>query len=190
MHTKRRAGACLRAGSREDLERLFRENARAVLGYAIRRGEQPADAAEIVSEVMLVAWRRLGEVPAGEQGRFWLLGTARNLMLNQARAERRRSNLGDRLRAELAVAEAAARHSDDGLRDSVMAAMRQLPEADREVLLLDAWEELRPAEIAVVLGIPVETARSRLHRARRRLRAALEPSIEGASPPRDAGKDM
>jgi RNA polymerase sigma-70 factor (ECF subfamily) len=160
-----------------------------VLGYAIRRGAQPDDAADLVSEVMLVAWRRLAEVPAGEQGRFWLLGTARHLMLNQERAKRRRSSLSDRLRADLAATR-PARPPDDGLRDLVMSAMRRLPEGDREILLLDAWEELRPTEIAVVLGIPAETARSRLHRARRRLRAELEPAIDDASLPCDAGRGV
>lgn len=53
------------------------------------------------------------------------------------------------------------------------AALRELPSACREVLLLVAWEDLSPAEAAAVLGIPQGTARSRLHRARSELRIAL-----------------
>jgi DNA-directed RNA polymerase specialized sigma24 family protein len=52
--------------------------------------------------------------------------------------------------------------------------MGELPEADREVLLLVAWEQLTPTEAAAVVGIPAATARTRLHRARTRMRAALE----------------
>ena len=51
---------------------------------------------------------------------------------------------------------------------------RALPEQDREVLLLANWEGLTPAEIAIVIGVPAATARTRLHRARGRLRAELE----------------
>ena len=53
-------------------------------------------------------------------------------------------------------------------------ALAVLPEQDREVLLLANWEGLTPAEIATVIGVPDGTARTRLHRARGRLRAELE----------------
>jgi RNA polymerase sigma factor (sigma-70 family) len=159
-----------------ELERLFHEHAQAVLGYCLRRGANPDDAAEVVSEVMLVAWRRLSEVPRGPEARFWMLGTARLTLANQSRAERRRTKLSERLRVELeAVAPA---EGNDELGDLVMAAIRELPEQDREVLCLATWEELRPSEIALVLSIPPETARTRLHRARRRLRTELEPLLE------------
>ena len=60
------------------------------------------------------------------------------------------------------------------------AALRALPAAEREVLLLVAWEQLTPAEAAVVLGVPQGTARSRLHRARAALRPVLARSPERA----------
>ena len=59
-----------------------------------------------------------------------------------------------------------------------MAALGMLAEADREVLLLAAWEQLEPAEIATVLGITRTAARSRLHRARVRLREQLGADAE------------
>ena len=54
------------------------------------------------------------------------------------------------------------------------AALADLPEGDREMLLLIAWEQLTPTEAAAVVGIGAGTARTRLHRARARMRAALE----------------
>jgi RNA polymerase sigma-70 factor (ECF subfamily) len=56
--------------------------------------------------------------------------------------------------------------------------MQNLSEGDREVLLLEAWEGLRPSEIAELLSLPPETVRTRLHRARVRLRRELEPLID------------
>jgi RNA polymerase sigma-70 factor (ECF subfamily) len=57
----------------------------------------------------------------------------------------------------------------------VREALAELPANDREVLVLTAWEQLTPAEIAVVLGVPAATVRTRLHRARNRLRERLAP---------------
>lgn len=54
-------------------------------------------------------------------------------------------------------------------------ALADLPAEERELLLLVSWEELTPTEAAAVVGIPAGTARSRLHRARGRLRARLAP---------------
>ena len=65
-----------------------------------------------------------------------------------------------------------------------MEAISRLPERDREVLYLVAWEQLSPAEAAVVLGVSPDAARTRLHRARKRLEAELDipastPALEG-----------
>jgi RNA polymerase sigma-70 factor (ECF subfamily) len=68
---------------------------------------------------------------------------------------------------------------DDG---AIEAALAQLAPEDREVLRLSAWEELTPVEIATVLGVSQVAVRSRLHRARRRLRAALRRTREPAQP--------
>jgi RNA polymerase sigma factor (sigma-70 family) len=152
---------------------LYRDQGRAILGYALRRVEEPEDAADVVAETFLVAWRRLDEVPIDARARLWLFGVARRVIANRHRAERRRTRLGERLaeslRAELATQPAPAGEAAEALR-----AMRELGDDDRELLLLVSWEELSPAEAAKVLGISSLAARSRLHRARRRLRILLE----------------
>ncbi|HEX6780986.1 MAG TPA: sigma-70 family RNA polymerase sigma factor [Solirubrobacterales bacterium] len=150
--------------------RLYADHGREILGYALRRVSDPEDAADVVAETFLVAWRRADEVPPGEQARLWLYGVARRALANQRRGERRRERLGERLRADLAPALAEPPDPPD---PAVLAALESLEPEDREVLRLSAWEELSPSEVAKALGISAVAARSRLHRARRRLRRAL-----------------
>jgi len=157
---------------------LYEEHGRDVLAYALRRVADPEDAADAVAETFLVAWRRVAEVPPGEEARLWLYGVARLTLANQHRGERRRARLAERLRAELATAtQPAAQPAGPVLR-----ALAGLGDEDRELLLLAGWEELAPKQIARVLGISAVAARSRLHRARRRLRRAMaEVEAEGAA---------
>ncbi len=134
----------------------------------------------MVAETFLVAWRRAREVPDGAEARFWLLGVARRVLANQRRGESRRTRLGERIRTELRAATAA--HPAPGAPESaVMNALGRLSSDDRELLLLAGWEELKSPQIAKVLGISAVAARTRLHRARRRLRAELATEEEGAA---------
>lgn len=153
--------------------RLFRETERDVLAYVLRRVPTRDDAPDVVAETYLVAWRRIEEVPKGEEARLWLLGVARRQLANMKRGHLRRQRLADRMRDELARlpldAGAVRTESDPDLDE----AFARLPEEDREVLTLLAWEGLKPNEIATVLGIRGVTARSRLHRAKKRLRQQL-----------------
>lgn len=153
--------------------RLYREQARAVLAYALRRVDASEDAADVVAETFLVAWRRLDEVPAGGRERLWLYAVARRVTANARRAEGRRTRLAERL-GETLRTELVTHPDPDGKATEVMRAMAALGEEERELLLLVTWEELSPSEAAKVLGISAIAARSRLHRARRRLRALLE----------------
>jgi len=162
--------------------RLFDLAERDILAYSLRRVGRAEDAADVVAETFLVAWRRLDEVPDGDAARLWLYGVARRQLANQRRGDLRRSALAERLRDVLATA--AMETDPPGDRAAaVNAAIERLSEDDRELLTLSSWEGLSPGELAVVLGVPAVTLRSRLHRARRRLRAELDRSeAAGASP--------
>jgi RNA polymerase sigma-70 factor, ECF subfamily len=165
--------------SAEDAFRaLYADHGRAILAYAVRRVRDPHDAADIVAETFLIAWRRLADVPAGDGARLWLYGVARHTLANQARSERRRERLAERLRQELPAALAAVSPSVAGGHAPVLEALGELDDGDREILLLAGWEQLRSGEIAAVLGITGVAARARLHRARRRLRARLEQDAD------------
>jgi RNA polymerase sigma factor (sigma-70 family) len=158
-------------GRRRQFEELYQAHRGQVLGYALRRVEQPEDAADVISEVFVIAWRRLEQIPDGDAARLWLYGTARRVLANHRRGERRRYALAARLRDELAAHEARA---PVGRELSTLAeAFRRLSESDQELLALEGWEGLGPAEIAAVLGCSRNAARIRLHRARRRLRERL-----------------
>jgi RNA polymerase sigma-70 factor, ECF subfamily len=158
-------------------ERLYAEHGRAVLAYAVRRSADAQDAADVVAETFLVAWRRLDEVPAADEARLWLYGVARRVLANQHRSERRRERLAERLRRELPAALEGLPLPAAG-EGALGSALAGLGAEDQEILRLSGWEELTPSEIATVLGIGHVAARSRLHRARHRLRVALERGPE------------
>jgi RNA polymerase sigma-70 factor (ECF subfamily) len=162
--------------------RLYSEHGREVLAYALRRTADAEDAADVVSETFLVAWRRAGEVPSGADGRLWLYGVARRILANQRRGKRRRDRLAQRLRHDLSAVIPAGSGSDDD--DRLHSALTRLHPDDREILGLTAWEELSPSQAARVLGISAVATRSRLHRARRRLaRELAEPHVNPPAKP-------
>ena len=135
----------------------------AVAAYARRRGSTDPEA--LAAETMAIAWRRLADVPAGEP-RPWLIATARNLVWEEWR-RRSRGHVG----AEPA---AAPGFLEAGIDPELEQALRALSYEEREAVLLVAWDDLTPAQAARCLGITATAFRVRLHRARRRLRAALE----------------
>jgi RNA polymerase sigma-70 factor, ECF subfamily len=145
---------------------IYEANYDRILGYIIRRTE-PDAVDDIVAETFTIAWRRLDDVPTGEEARLWLYGAARRVLANHERAKRRRDRLLTRLRDQATSPIHRPRTTDD---DSALAdAFARLPPADREILSLMAWEELDAGQIGRVLGCSRGAVRIRLHRARRRL---------------------
>lgn len=162
----------LRAVSDRELRfrELFDENFRPLLGYALRRVGSPDDAADIVAETMLVAWRRFDDVPS--DGSLYLYGVARRVLSNHRRGEIRRDRLAEKLRLQLAEVTPDLTSLSDSTA-TIRAGLAQLSENDRELLMLTGWDGLDPREAAQVLGVPARTVRTRLHRARARLRTAV-----------------
>jgi len=163
---------------------LFAAHFRELLGYALRRVLAAEDAADVVAETMLVAWRRIGEVPDDSTARLWLYGVARRVLANHRRGEGRRERLGDRLRQHLVAATPDVAESVAST-NAIRAALARLGDDDRELLGLTVWEGLSPQEVAAVLGLASGTVRARLHRARARLRAELGDDFEQAGHVRD-----
>lgn len=167
------------ASDEQRFRALYDGNFTAVLGYALRRVDQPADAADVVSEVFLVAWRRYDEAPAGD-GRPWLFGIARHVLSNYHRSARRRQRLGGRLRDTLARDVTPDPAIGAAEWDRVRRILLQLGPDDRELLMLVGWDGLTPTEAAAVVGIAPGTARMRLSRARARFRALCGDADEEA----------
>jgi RNA polymerase sigma factor (sigma-70 family) len=129
------------------------------------------DAPDLLGETMVVAWRRVGDLPRDpESARRWLFGIARGTLLNHARGERRRWALADRIRAEVR-ADTASPPADAGV--EVRDAIDRLDPDLAELVRLVHWERLSITAAAEVLDIPASTARGRYARAKEELRAAL-----------------
>lgn len=152
---------------------MVRDHSAAVHAYLTRRaGGQAAD--DLLGEVWLRAFRSRHNLdPAWETPRPWLYGIARNVLRAHWRLRAERpdpkadgqddpwSGVDDRLDARR-------------LAPQLSRGLAKLNPDDREILLLVAWEELTPAELAISLDIPQGTARSRLHRARHLLQHHLD----------------
>lgn len=162
---------------------LFDAHYPAVLAYCRRRAG-PEDAGDAALATFEVLWRSMDDPPA--EPLPWLYRVAAGQLANGRRSERRRRRLLDRLSARRAVpahpadpAEAAA----DA--DAARAALARLRPADREVLLLVAWEDLGAEEAAAALGVAPGTFAVRLHRARLRLEALLADHPRPPAPRKD-----
>ncbi|WP_406058757.1 RNA polymerase sigma factor [Micromonospora sp. NBC_00860] len=159
-------------------QRVYAANFEPLLAYAMRRVEQPEDAADIVAETFLVAWRRSHEMPPEAEVRLWLHGVARRVLANHHRSGARRGRLGDRLRQRFRSALAVDPGSEVPELLTVRAALARLNEVDRELLMLTFWEGLEPREVAVLLELNPAAVRTRLSRARARLRDLIGHDLD------------
>jgi len=148
---------------------MYRRHAGQVYAYARRRCGAD-DAPEVVADTFLVAWRRLDHVPADALP--WLLGVARKVIGNHRRSAGRRASLQSRLEASRPQVMEDPIPGVDATVDVGRALDRLLP-AEREALLLVAWERLDIARAAAAAGCSRATFSVRLHRARRRLMKEL-----------------
>ena len=147
------------------------------------RAVDPETAKDAVADTFLVAWRRLADVP--EPARAWLLGVTRRTLSGHRRAHRRRRRLAERMAGTASASDPADGPLDAVTdRDAVTRALTSLRAADRELLCLIAWDGLTHGEAAAVLRCSPGAFAVRLHRARRRLEAALaeEDDLRGHCP--------
>lgn len=155
------------------LTRALEASASDLLAYLERRIGAD-DAPDLLGETMVIAWRRVGELPENdERARMWLFGIARGTLQNHARGQRRRWALADRIRLQLHES-ASAPPADEGA--EVRDAIDRLDPELAELVRLVHWERLSLVDAAELIGVPASTARGRYQRAKEQLRAAL--SIE------------
>jgi RNA polymerase sigma-70 factor (ECF subfamily) len=169
--------ARVRGGDPDAFGVLFDDCARAVYNLAFRLRGNWQEAEEIVSLTFLEAWRLHARIePEGESLRPWLMGIAINVTRNFARTARRHQAAMARLPEPVAVPdfadEVASRVDDTTRLAELRAAFGRLRPGEQAVIALCVWSELDYAATADALGIPVGTVRSRLSRARRKLRAS------------------
>jgi RNA polymerase sigma factor (sigma-70 family) len=162
---------------------LFWRHGPAVHSYLTRRaGRQDAD--DLLSEV----WLRAFKGRASRQSPDvlpWLYGIARNVLSAHWHQQARPAAPAEFSGAFDPWPDADSRLDAEAKRDSIGRILAMLSPDEREVLLLVVWEQLTPAEVAAVLGVPQGTARSRLHRAMTTFReegAAHRPVLTCSDP--------
>ena len=168
---------------------LFDRHATTLFRYFVRR-VGPADADSLLGELFRIAFEKRATFdPDRAEARPWLYGIAGNLLARHRQREARRLDATARLvRASAPVTEpvtgsdpfveADARVDASRLWAEVAAAIAALPQGERDALLLFAWEGMSYDEIAAALGVPIGTVRSRLNRARGRLRELVGDTRE------------
>lgn len=174
--------AGLRADDPAALATLFDRYADRIYNHCFRATGDWAEAEDATATVFLEVWRHRRRVQAHDGSALpWLYGVATNVCRNLTRSGRRR-------RRALAVlpppsvepdhAERVADRLDSTARmRTVLAAIRELPLREQEVLGLVAWSGLSYEQAAAALDVPVGTVRSRLSRARARLSALTDPTL-------------
>jgi RNA polymerase sigma factor (sigma-70 family) len=167
---------------------FYREHIERVEGFVVRRVGDRERAADLTAEIFLAAIDSAHRYrPALGTPRAWLLGIARVLVAGDQRLRERRRAGEERLRGSALLDQDDAARWDARIDAASRArdlhrAMDRLPEGERAVLELVALDELSLAETAAAAGVRPVTARVRLHRARRRLRAELEAAADQPNP--------
>ncbi len=173
---------------------IFDRHAATLLRFLTRR-VGPDAAAPLLGELFRVAFEyRSGFDLGRESARPWLYGIASNLLMHDRRSHARKTRTTRALEEEIP----APQHSNPGedvildqvdarlLLPIVAVALRTLPEIERETLLLFAWEDQTYDEISEALDVPIGTVRSRIHRARRRLRELISAGGKDSIEPPDS----
>ncbi|MFB9553534.1 RNA polymerase sigma factor [Streptomyces roseoviridis] len=178
----------IRSGDRAAFAEIFDAHARVVYAHAVRTTGDRALAEDVMSLTFLEAWRlRDGLGNEVRNVRAWLLGIATNVMRNTARASRRHREAMSRLPPPEALPdfsdEVVGQMADAQRLAAVARALQRLKRTEREVFTLVVWSDLGYAAAAEALGIPVGTVRSRLSRAREKLRRLVEAEL-AVPPPR------
>ncbi|MEE9178198.1 MAG: sigma-70 family RNA polymerase sigma factor [Acidimicrobiia bacterium] len=153
---------------------LFEEHHRAVLAYFLRRLDREA-ANEATADVYVVVWRRMADVPAGDETLPWLYGVCRRVLSNRLRSNRRADRLVDKLTRIRSLQTEAPdtviiQRAED---QAIISALATLRPQDQELLRLAYWEEVPHAANGELVGCSRKTADVRIHRAVRRLRQAF-----------------
>ncbi|MDG9674510.1 RNA polymerase sigma factor [Micromonospora sp. DH14] len=181
--------ARVRAGDPGAFAELFDAYARSVYNHAFRLTADWATAEDVMAATYLQAWRSRERVTEeGGSLRPWLLGVATNEARNHTRSNRRYRRVAAALIAADPTVpdhadEVAGRLDDRRRIAAALDALARLRRPEREVLTLCLWEGLDYESAAEALGVPVGTVRSRLSRARARLRTLVDAPPRAARAP-------
>ncbi len=159
------------AGSRESFDLLIRRWQRRLWRYARRLTGRNDAAWDVTQETWIVVLRQIRKLSDPAWFAAWAYRIVRNKSADHCRRASRQRNLADALTERLRANNDPPR---EGPGDAVADALRRLPPDRQELLTLRYGQDLNIIEIAVVLGIPAGTVKSRLHHAREQLRKILK----------------
>lgn len=161
-------------GDIQALDELYARHAPMLIGFLSARLNNRQIAEEILQDVMLAAWENAAAFEGRSKVKTWLLTIARNRAINAYRKRRvPQMQLDDafELQSEDTGPMEATLRADQ--QEAVRAAIQELPDEQREVLILVFYHQLSGPEVAEVLGISQGTVKSRLHRAKTALKRIL-----------------
>lgn len=162
----------------ERFRRLYEEVYDDIWQYCQRRSFSDEQAVDVLSDTMLVMWERIDDVPVGEGARPWLFGVARNQLRKRNESSSRSDRLVERLKQEFSARSPTAGPAEEAEAHLILDTLSRLPEDDRELLRLQAWEGLSQKEIGLMFDVTENAIAIRIHRARQKLAVLLSESQE------------
>jgi len=189
-----RLWARARAGDHSAFGDLFVRHANRIHNYCFRRTGSWTLAEDATSQTFMEAWRKRSSIEVVDSLLPWLFVAANNVCRNIERSRRRTANLLAKTRQDDAVDDPAdevgARIDDERQMQRVLAALRKLKRADQDVVAMCDWEGLSYDEAAAALGVPIGTVRSRLSRARARLKVLLTDEVGADADARASAENL
>ncbi|MFJ6535740.1 RNA polymerase sigma factor [Paenarthrobacter sp. NPDC091711] len=169
-----REGVAMPGTVEDRFEECVRALTPVLMAYFVRRVDPTEDAADCVSELLMVLWRQRDRLPEGDaEIRAWSFGVAKGVLANYRRGKIRRGALSEKLRQGLVHEPQAHREQDDGM----VGALSRLRTKDRELVMLIVWDGFGVAEAGALLGLSATASRTRYSRARKTLKIALAQEL-------------
>lgn len=169
-----------KTGDRQALETVLARLAPAVHRFGLRMCRNVHDAEDVLQDTLLGVANHLGEFEGRSSLSSWVFALTRSACARRRRGLKNRPPASDTSLSETPdhAPSPEARAADQELAEALGSALDGLSDDHREVILLRDVEGLSAPEAAGALGISVDALKSRLHRARELLRAALRPMLE------------
>lgn len=152
---------------------LYRSTLDDLWRFVRRRCATDETADDVTAETYLTAWRRRDAMPRDSDARLWLFGAARKVLANHQRGERRWLQLQKRIQMTWIQPRSVDPAELMGINPKLARAFARLKPAEREVLVMQAWDGLTVGEMAAVLGVTDNAVSVRLYKARHKLEQEL-----------------